>query len=61
MSERALEAQANTYPGYIGTDRTMACSVRFNWGSLQVTNDAVEAYGLSINNDAVKELSLIHI
>lgn len=55
MSERMAEARANTYPGFIGTDPVMACAARFKWGSLQITKDAVDAYGLSINTEALEE------
>lgn len=49
------EARANTYPGFIGTDPAMACAVRFKWGSLQITQEAVDTYGLSINSEVLEE------
>lgn len=52
MSEKSSAIGIHSYPGYIGTEPRIACSVQYDWGSLRITEAAMETYGLAINTDA---------
>ena len=49
MLEDSAAAYPKSYPAYVGAEPSMAFAAHYNWGSLQITHDAVAAYGLRLN------------